>query len=150
MRIVVANWKMNHLHADLAAFAETFLTGYVPAAGVEVGVAPVFTLLSRASKLFSKNGVQVLAQNAHFEDKGAFTGEISMAQARDVGCVGVILGHSERRQHFGETDQLVNKKARVALATGLSIIVCVGETQERRSAGEAESVVGQQVEARLA
>lgn len=145
MRIVVANWKMNHLHADLAAFAETFLTGYVPAAGVEVGVAPVFTLLSRASKLFSKNGVQVLAQNAHFEDKGAFTGEISMAQARDVGCVGVILGHSERRQVFGETDEALAKKIPAARAHGLRPLLCIGETLAQREGGQTLGVLRQQL-----
>jgi triosephosphate isomerase len=145
MRIVVANWKMNHLHADLQAFSEAFLTGYEPAAGVEVAVAPTFTLLSRASKRFSAAGVQVLAQNAHFEDKGAFTGEISMAQAKDVGCAGVLLGHSERRQLFGETDAALAKKVPAARAHGLRPLLCIGETLAQREAGQTLGVLRQQL-----
>ena len=145
MRIVVANWKMNHLHADLAAFAEAFLTGYAPAPAVEVAVAPPFTLLSRASKLYSGNGVQVLAQNAHFEDRGAFTGEISMAQARDVGCAGVILGHSERRQIFGETDDALARKVPAARSHGLRPLLCIGETLPQRESGQTLGVLRQQL-----
>jgi triosephosphate isomerase len=145
MRIVVANWKMNHLHADLAAFAETFLAGYAPAPGVEVAVAPAFTLLSRASKLLARNGVQVLAQNAHYEDKGAFTGEISMGQARDAGCAGVILGHSERRQLFGETDDTLARKIPAARASGLRPLLCIGETLAQREGGQTLGVLRQQL-----
>lgn len=145
MRFVVANWKMNHLHADLAAFADTFLTGYAPTPAVEVGVAPSFTLLSRASKQLSRNGVQVFAQNAHFEDKGAFTGEISMAQARDVGCAGVILGHSERRQIFAETDDSLARKLPAARANGLRPLLCIGETLSQRESGQTLGVLRQQL-----
>jgi triosephosphate isomerase len=145
MRIVVANWKMNHLHADLAAFAETFLTGYAPVPGVEIGVAPPFTLLSRAAKKFARNGVQVLAQNAHSEDKGAFTGEISMSQVKDVGCAGVILGHSERRQIFGETDDALARKLPAAWANGLRPLLCIGETLTQRESGQTLGVLRQQL-----
>ena len=146
MTFVVANWKMNHLHADLQAFAETFLTGYTGVAGVEVAVAPPFTLLSRASKRFAGSGVQILAQNAHAEDKGAFTGEISLAQLCDVGCAGVLLGHSERRQLFGESDEALARKIPAARAHGLRPLLCIGETLAQREAGQTLGVLRRQLD----
>lgn len=146
MRIVVANWKMNHLHRDLESFVEAFLAGYSPAPGVDAGVAPSFPLLSRAAKKFRTAGVQVLAQNAHFEDKGAFTGELSMAQVKDVGCSGVILGHSERRQLFGETDEALAKKVAAARAHGIRPLLCIGETLSQRECGQTLGVLRKQLD----
>jgi triosephosphate isomerase (TIM) len=145
MRAVVANWKMNHLRADAEAFASAFLASYAPWEGVRVGVAPPFPLLSMLASRFVGRGVDVLAQNAFHEPKGAFTGEISMAQAQDAGCSGVILGHSERRQFFGETDAALAKKVVAARAQGLLPLLCIGESLAQREAGETLGVLREQL-----
>jgi triosephosphate isomerase len=145
MKCVVANWKMNLLMTDAAAFASAFLAGYGPAAGVTVGVAPSYPLLTLLADRFAGRGVDVLAQNAHFEPKGAFTGEISMAQARDAGCAGVILGHSERRQFFGETDEALAKKVVAARERGLLPLLCLGESLAQRESGQTLGVLRQQL-----
>ncbi|MBI4912868.1 MAG: triose-phosphate isomerase [Acidobacteria bacterium] len=145
MRMLVANWKMNHLRADLEAFASTFLQGYGAHPGVRVGVAPPFPLLAPAWAAFEGRGVEILGQNGHQEAKGAFTGEVSMAQLRDLGCAGVILGHSERRQFFGETDALLARKLPAARSNGLEPLLCVGERLEEREAGRTLEVLGSQL-----
>ena len=145
MRAIVANWKMNHLKADGEAFAAAFLQAYAPVAGVAVGVAPSFPLLPLLADRFAGRGVEVLAQNAHQEPKGAFTGEISMAQAKDAGCAGVILGHSERRQFFGETDDLLTRKIPAARAQGLRPLLCIGESLAQRESGQTLAVLEQQL-----
>ena len=110
MHYVVANWKMNLAAEEARAFCEDLLGRCTPGAGTEVGIAPPFTLLHLVSDLVRPLGLQVFGQNGHAEAKGAFTGEISMPQLRDAGCSGVLLGHSERRQFFGETDAALAKK----------------------------------------
>ncbi len=145
MRCVVANWKMNHLMTDAAAFASSFLAGYAPVANVSVGVAPSYPMLTLLADRFSGRGVDVLAQNAHFEPKGAFTGEISMAQARDAGCASVLLGHSERRQFFGETDEALARKVTAAREHGLLPLLCIGESLAQREAGQTLGVLRQQL-----
>ena len=145
MRSVVANWKMNHLRADAAAFLDAFLPSYAPKEGITVGIAPPYPLLPLLAEGLAGRGVEVLAQNAYFEAKGAFTGEISMAQAKDAGCAGVILGHSERRQFFGETDEALARKVVAAREQGLHPLLCIGESLAQREAGQTLGVLRQQL-----
>ena len=145
MRCVVANWKMNLVSDEARAFCEELLTHVTPAAEVEVGIAPPFTLLDLVSGLLRPKGIQVFGQNGHAEAKGAFTGEISMPQLRDAGCSGVLLGHSERRQFFGETDAALVKKVKAAWQWDLLPLLCIGESLEQRDAGQTLAVLGQQL-----
>jgi len=115
----------------------------------ELAVAPGFVALARVGQVLGSSAVVLAAQNAYWEAQGAFTGEVSLPQLKDVGCRYVILGHSERRQLFGETDAMVNQKTRAALAYGVSPIVCVGETLAERESGQAEAVVVRQVKLAL-
>ncbi len=110
-----------------------------------VAVAPPFTALSAVSQVISGTNIALAGQNCHWEREGAYTGEISPHMLVDLGCRHVIIGHSERRQHFIESDQLINRKLRAALASGLSPIFCVGETLSEREAGQAEQVIERQV-----
>jgi len=145
MRCVVANWKMNLTLPEARAFCEELLARFTPAAGTEAGIAPSFTMLPLVSGLVGSKGIRVFGQNAHAEAKGAFTGEVSMPQLKDAGCSGVILGHSERRQYFGETDAALAKKALAARQHGLLPLLCIGETLEQRDAGRTLEVLGQQL-----
>jgi len=120
MKMVVANWKMNHLREDAEVFCKTLLAAYKPAFGVTVAIAPPTTLLAHVAGLLEGSGIEVYAQNAHAEPKGAFTGEVSMAQVQDAGCCGVLLGHSERRQYNGETEATLVPKIVAARALGLA------------------------------
>jgi triosephosphate isomerase len=117
---------------------------------VEVFICPPFTALAPAVERLSDSAIRVAAQNMHFEDSGAFTGEISPPMLTELGVDGAILGHSERRQQFGETDDALARKVPAALASGLVPILCVGETLDQREAGETEAVLRSQVEADLA
>lgn len=143
MKHVVANWKMNHLRADARAFCEA-LAAWRPSGGVQAAVAPSFPLLAYVSGHLPP-GVPAYAQNAHAEPKGAFTGEVSMAQVKDAGCAGVILGHSERRQYFAETEATLLPKVRAARAAGLLPLLCVGETLAQRDAGTTLDVLRAQL-----
>ena len=122
---------MNH---DLKASVELAraLAQGVEAGGPEIIVAPPFTALVALAQVFKGTPIRLAAQNLHWEAKGAFTGEVSAAQIKDAGCSAAIIGHSERRQHFGETDETVAKKLRAALGAGLIPIVCIGETLAQR------------------
>jgi triosephosphate isomerase len=144
MKLVVANWKMNHLRQDALAFCREFLAGYRPAPGVTAAVAPPFTLLETVGRELGDR-VQVYGQNAHAEPKGAFTGEVSMPQLRDAGATGVLLGHSERRQYFGETEATLLPKLRAARTHGLLPMLCVGETLAQRDAVATLEVLGRQL-----
>jgi len=146
MKIVIANWKMNMLSREAAAFCETFKAGYSAKPGCEAGIAPPFTLLREVAAKMAGSGVQVYAQNAYFEPKGAFTGEISMGQLKDAGCHGVILGHSERRHVFGETDENLIKKLRAAWEYELMPVLCIGETLTQRDAGFTLDVLHKQLD----
>ena len=145
MHCVVANWKMNLVSAEARAFCEELLGRFTPAAGTEVGIAPPFTLLNQVSGLVEPKGIKVFGQNGHAEAKGAFTGEVSMPQLRDAGCSGVLLGHSERRQFFGETDAALVKKVKAAWQGELLPLLCIGETLEQRDGGQTLAVLGQQL-----
>jgi triosephosphate isomerase len=115
--------------------------------GVDVVVAPPFVSLAVAVQLLAGTEIAVAAQNVHWEEEGAYTGEISPAMLLELGVYGAIVGHSERRQHFGESDESVKRRAQGALAAGMFVIGCVGETEEERERGETESVLQRQVSA---
>jgi len=144
------NWKLNGNLAESLALATEVRNGVATLRNADVVVAPSFTALHAVAKRLEDGPVAVAAQNCHFEDKGAFTGEVSAPQLADVGCKYVILGHSERRQLFGELDAAVNLKAKAALRAGLAPIICVGETLAERDAGETLGRIQAQVDAALA
>ena len=147
---VCGNWKMHKTTADAVALV-TELRARLPGDAVaEVAVAPVFTVLAAVAPVLKGGAIRLAAQNCHGERQGAFTGEVSAEMLRDVGCDVVILGHSERRQYFGETDAGVNERAKAAMAGGLTPIVCVGETLAEREAGRTLEVVGGQLRGCLA
>lgn len=147
---VCGNWKMNETVGEASALLDALIPKIQGLEGVEVGVAPPFTALYAVKKRIEGTKVQLSAQNCHFEKKGAFTGEVSVAMLKDVGCDYVLIGHSERRQMFGETDEGVNKKVHAALEGGLSVIMALGETLEEREANQTLSVVERQLDAGLA
>jgi triosephosphate isomerase len=148
-KFVAGNWKMYKTTAEAAAFAASFKALYRDAS-VEAGVCAPFTQLAALKEAFSGSGVKLGAQNVHFEEKGAYTGEISVAMLREIGVDYVIVGHSERREYFAETDETVNKKLHKLYEHGILPILCVGENLEERDAGAAESVVAAQLAKDLA
>jgi triosephosphate isomerase len=145
MRFVVANWKMNFLSDQARDFCEAFLADYAASPSVTTAIAPPFHLIRPVADSFRSRQVRVFGQNGHADPKGAFTGEISMAQLQDVGCSGVILGHSERRQLFGETDEALVAKVKAARDWNLLPLLCVGETLEERQRGRTLDVLDRQL-----
>lgn len=144
--IVAGNWKMNTTAETATDLVRAISAGGVDAvAGVEKVVCPPFTFLSSVREAARGSSLLVGAQNMHWEEKGAFTGEVSPAMLKGLVDY-VIIGHSERRAYFCESDETVNKKLRAALAHGLKPIVCVGETGEERQAGQTEEVLRRQVQ----
>ena len=146
-KFICGNWKMNKTVEDAVLFANEFRQIYKADDAKKVAVAAPFTDLNCLKLCFEGTGIGVGAQNMHFEDSGAFTGEISASMLKEIGVDYVIIGHSERRQYFGETDETVNKKLKKALEAGLGPIVCVGESLEQREAGTQFDLVGAQVKA---
>jgi triosephosphate isomerase (TIM) len=137
--VMAANWKMHKTNAEATAFVTDFLPQVDGLGGVEIVVCAPFTLLSTVARgLNGKAGVG--AQNMYKEAKGAFTGEISGPMLKDVGCTHVVLGHSERRAIFGESDGVVGEKVRAAFAHGLTPILCIGETLQERESGQTDAV----------
>jgi triosephosphate isomerase len=150
-KIVAANWKMNMTQAEAARFVEALLLDLGDITDVEVVIVPPFTLIAKVSEALSKaSNIKVGAQNMHWERNGAFTGEISSAMLRDLFIHYVVLGHSERRALFGETDEIVNRKVRAAHEAGLHPIVCIGETLEQRDRGNVEKILSIQLRGSLA
>ncbi|HOF94926.1 MAG TPA: triose-phosphate isomerase, partial [Clostridia bacterium] len=147
--IIAGNWKMNMTGAQGAALVKA-LVPLVKDAKCEVVLCPPFTALFDVNNPLEHTNINLGAQNVHWEASGAFTGEISASMLKDLGVRYVIIGHSERRQYFGETDETVNRRTRAALTAGLIPIVCVGETLAERDAGQMESVVVRQTKAGLA
>ena len=148
--LVAANWKMHKTVAETVGFLDRFLPGVAELAGVDVVVCPPYTSLSAAVDRARDTAVTVAAQNMHAEESGAFTGEVAAPMLVELGVGAVILGHSERRQYFGETDEALARKVPAALDAGLLPILCVGESEVQRDADETESVLDRQLSADLA
>ena len=141
---LAANWKMNKTIEETEAFLGVFLDS-APREGADIVICPPYLALKSAVEHCSQGPVRVAAQNMHEDDSGAFTGEVSAPMLRELGVDGVILGHSERRQYFNETDEALARKVPAALAAGLEPILCVGETDAQREAKETETVLERQV-----
>jgi triosephosphate isomerase (TIM) len=150
-KIIAANWKMNMTQGDSTRFVESFLRDVGEINDVEVVIIPPFTAISKVTEALGQaQNVKVGAQNMYWEKSGAFTGEISAPLLRDLFVHYVVLGHSERRTLFGETDEMVNRKARAAHEANLRPIVCVGETLEQRDKGDVEKILSIQLRGSLA
>jgi triosephosphate isomerase len=142
--LIAGNWKMFKGPEEAGSFCRGLRDANLPE-GVDVAVCPPYVSLDAAVRELAGTEVAVCAQNVHWETEGAFTGEVSAAMLREVGVYGAIVGHSERRQLFGETDETVARRARAALEAGLWVIACVGETEAQREAGETDEVLRRQV-----
>ncbi|MBL7471577.1 triose-phosphate isomerase [Robertkochia sediminum] len=143
-KIVAGNWKMNMDLSQTESLIDDLMKT-LPESDAEVMIAPTFVNLYRAFELLKNNKIEVIAQNMHFEESGAFTGEISAAMLKSVGVKTVILGHSERRAYFGETDGILAKKVDTALKHGMEIVFCFGEELEDRKSDNHFNVVGSQL-----
>ncbi len=146
--IIAGNWKMNMTPSQAKALIAD-LAGRVADAKCDVVICPPFVDLCAAAEALRGTNIGLGAQNMHFEASGAYTGEVSAAMLVEMGVAYVILGHSERRQYFAETDETVNKKTKAALASGLTPIVCVGESLSQRDAGETDALISAQTVAAL-
>jgi triosephosphate isomerase len=146
MRIpfIAGNWKMNTTVSEAAELVKEMLQGLDAIAGVEKAVCPPFISLEAVRSIIEGSSIKLGAQNLYFEEKCAYTGEISPSMLADI-CEFVIIGHSERRQYFGETGKVVNKKIQAALKVGLKPILCIGEKLEENEAGRTEEVVAEQL-----
>src|SRR5262245_44069386 len=149
-KFIAGNWKMNTTRAEGIALASAIAGKVGSASSVDVAVCPPSLYLEAVGAAIKNSSVGLGAQNCYHEAKGAFTGEISPQMVRDIGCTYVILGHSERRQIFKESNHDVNRKVVAALGVGLTPIVCVGELLEQRQAGQTAAVVREQIEGSLA
>ena len=147
-KFVCGNWKMHKSAAEAAELIRELRARIT--SGTQVAVAPPFNALSHAHQALAGSSIELYAQNCHWEKQGAFTGEVSAPMLKEIGCHGVILGHSERRQLFGETDETVAKKLKAVLDAQLNAIVCVGETLAEREANRTWEVVSRQVRGALA
>lgn len=148
--VIAGNWKLFKTIAESVALVNELKTLVANNRGVEIVVAPVFTSLSKVFDAIGCSNIKLAAQNCYWEEEGAFTGEVAPKLIKDAGCSHVIIGHSERRQYFGETDQIVNKKAKAAIAAGLQAIVCVGESLAERESEQTFSVIKTQIQGSLA
>ncbi len=147
-KFVCGNWKMHKTAPEAVALVKELAAGIAEASGsgkVQVAVAPTFTALAPAAGALAGTGIELAAQNVHWEAQGAFTGEISAAMLADACCTHCIVGHSERRQLFGETDEGVRRKVGALLAAKVKPIVCVGETLAEREANRTLEIVERQV-----
>ena len=142
--IIAGNWKMHNTLAESEALI-TALTKAGNKNNVEIIVAPSYTSLAKVSELAKGSDIQVSAQDVHWEDKGAFTSAVSPVQAKDAGATHTLIGHSERRSVFGDTDEILNKKVAAALRHGIKVIFCVGETLEEREANKTLEVIENQL-----
>ena len=142
---IAANWKMNKTVPESMDFIYAFLPAVADVKDVDIVLAPPFTSLFAVAERLAGTNVGLSAQDLFYEEKGAFTGEVSAPMLEDVGCDYVIVGHSERRQYFNETDDVVNKKSKIAQKNGLSVIFCIGESLKEREAGMTFDVLERQL-----
>jgi len=147
--IIAGNWKMHNTLAESAALIDA-LTKAPNKNNVEIIVAPSYTSLAKVAEIAKGSAVQVASQDVHWEDKGAFTSAVSPVQAKDAGATLTLIGHSERRSVFGDTDAILNKKVAAALRHGLKVIFCVGETLQEREADKTMQVIEGQLKNGLA
>jgi triosephosphate isomerase (TIM) len=148
--LIAGNWKMYKGPAETAEFCIELKQQLSDLEGVDVAVCPPSTSLAVAVQILAGTDIAVAAQNVHWEPEGAFTGEISAPMLRELGAYGAIVGHSERRQYFGETDEALARKVPAVLAAGLEPILCVGESEEARDGGQTDAVLANQLRAELA
>jgi triosephosphate isomerase len=141
--LIAGNWKMYKGPSETVEFCQQLRERDLD--GVDVVVCPPYVSLGAAVQVLAGTEIAVAAQNVHWEPEGAFTGEVSASMLQELGDYGALVGHSERRRHFGETDETVAMRARAALAAGLFVIACVGETEDEREAGATEDVLRRQV-----
>jgi triosephosphate isomerase len=146
--LVAGNWKMNTNLDEATSLVRAMLSELDKIAGVEKVLCPPFVSLAAVKELIKNTTIQLGAQNMHFEDKGAYTGEIAPFMLLDL-CQFVILGHSERRQYFAETDEIISKKVKKAIEFGLNPILCVGESLQDNESGKTEQIITRQVKAGL-
>ena len=148
--VIAGNWKLYKTTGE----ALDLINGLIPlvrnTSGVDIVVAPVFTILGKVSDALAGTNINLAGQDCFWEEEGAYTGEVSPRMLRDAGCSHVIIGHSERRQYFGETDETVNRKIRAAISAGLTVLLCIGETLEEREADRTFVVLKRQISAGLA
>jgi triosephosphate isomerase (TIM) len=148
--VITGNWKMYKTQAETIAFFQAFRPLVATSRHCDIIVSPPFTALAAALEAARDTAIGIAAQNVHWEREGAFTGEVSAQMLLELGCRGVIIGHSERRQYFAETDESVNRKTKTALEAGLTPVVCIGETLSEREGDRTHSVLKRQFEDGLA
>lgn len=148
--IIAGNWKLNKTRAEAEALARGVVEATRDVKNIEIVLCPVYTSLDAVQRIIAGTQVKLGAQDCYWEENGAFTGEVSPSLLKDAGCSYIIIGHSERRQFFGETNETVNRKVKAVLASGLTPIMCVGETLAEREAGKMQAVVADHVRNGLA
>ncbi len=143
--VIAGNWKLFKTNGEASDFVSAFIPLVADNKDVDVVIAPVFTSLTTVAKAIAGSDIMLSGQDCFWEEQGAFTGEVSAGLLRDAGCSHVIIGHSERRQYFGETDETVNRKIKAALAAGLTVLFCIGETLAEREGGKTFDILKGQV-----
>jgi triosephosphate isomerase len=143
--LIIGNWKMHKTVAEAVEFARELARGFTSMVDREVAIAPPFTALQALQAVLKDTPIALCAQDVHWEEEGAFTGEVSAPMLLDAGCRYVLIGHSERRRWFGETNEDVSRKAKAALRAGLFPVVCVGETLDEREADQTFSIIRRQL-----
>lgn len=143
---IAANWKMNKTVSETQEFLSAFIPEVKDMKDVDIVIAPSFTSLAAAAKKLNNTNIILAAQDMFYEDKGAYTGEVSPLMLTDIGCRYVIIGHSERRQHFNETDESVNRKIKAAKKAGLGVILCIGESLQEREAKKTFNVLEREID----
>src|SRR4030067_2244423 len=146
---MAANWKMNKSTSETREFIERFLPEVKEVSDVDIVLAPPFTSLAHAAEMMRHTNIMLAAQDMFYEEKGAYTGEISPLMLTDAGCRHVIIGHSERRQHFNETDEIVNRKIKAAQKAGLGVIFCIGESLVEREEQKTFDILAREIKAGL-
>lgn len=148
--VIAGNWKMNMTPSETRAFMEALKPMVAGKDGCDIVICAPYVDLATAVEAAKGSNIHIGAENVHFEAKGAYTGEVSCAMLQEIGCEYVIIGHSERRQYFGETDETVNLRTKAALAAGFKVLLCLGEVKEQRLAGITNEVVAMQTKLDLA